>query len=78
MIDTVSISINTVDPRQYAKIMNLDTRFFNEMVGFAKSVKQYVEKLIMTVVSIDEVEINKAREVVENKFGAEFRVRPYF
>ena len=78
LIDTVSISINTVDPRQYAKIMNLDTRFFKEMVGFAKSVKQYVEKLIMTVVSIDEVEINKAREVVENKFGAEFRVRPYF
>jgi TatD DNase family protein len=78
LIDTVSISINTVDPRQYAKIMNLDTRFFNEMVSFAKSVKQYVGKLVMTVVSIDEVEINKAREVVENKFGAEFRVRPYF
>jgi TatD DNase family protein len=78
LIDTVSISINTVDPRQYAKIMNLDTRFFNEMVTFAKNVKQYVDQLIMTVVSIDEIEINKARDVVENKFGAEFRVRPYF
>ncbi|HEY6906578.1 MAG TPA: TatD family hydrolase, partial [Ignavibacteriaceae bacterium] len=78
VIDVVSISINTVDPRQYAKIMKLDTRFFNEMVTFAKSVKQYVEKLVMTVVSIDEIEIEKAREVVQTKFGAEFRVRPYF
>lgn len=78
LIDIVSISINTVDPRQYAKIMNLDTRFFNEMVAFAKNVKQYVEKLVMTVVSINEIEIEKARSVVENKFGAEFRVRPYF
>lgn len=78
LIDIVSISINTVDPRQYAKIMKLDTRFFNEMVAFAKSVKQYVEKLVMTVVSIDEVEIEKARTIVEEKFGAEFRVRQYF
>lgn len=78
LIDIVSISINTIDPRQYAKIMRLDTRFFNEMVTFAKNVKRYVEKLVMTVVSIDEIEIEKAREVVENKFGAEFRVRPYF
>jgi TatD DNase family protein len=78
VIDVVSISINTVDPRQYAKIMKLDTRFFNEMVAFAKSVKQYVEKLVMTVVSIDEVEIEKARAIVEEKFGAEFRVRQYF
>jgi len=78
VIDVVSISINTVDPRQYAKIMGLNTRFFNEMVTFAKNVKQYVDKLVMSVVSIDEIEIDKAKEVVENKFGAEFRVRPYF
>ena len=78
LIDVVSISINTVDPRQYAKIMKLDTRFFNEMVMFAKNVKQFVDRLVMTVVSIDEVEISKAKDVVEKKFGAEFRVRPYF
>ena len=78
LIDVVSISINTVDPRQYAKIMKLDTRFFNEMVTFAKNVKQFVDLLVMTVVSIDEIEISKAKHVVENKFGAEFRVRPYF
>ena len=78
LIDTVSISVNTVDPRQYAKIMKLDTRFFNEMVAFAKNVKQFVNKLVMSVVSIDEIEIEKARAVVEDKFGAEFRVRQYF
>ncbi len=78
LIDVVSISINTVDPRQYAKIMKLDTRFFNEMVAFAKNVKPYVQTLVMSVVSIDEVEIEKARTIVETKFGAEFRVRQYF
>lgn len=78
LIDVVSISINTVDPRQYAKIMRLDTRYFNEMVTFAKNVKRFVEKLVMTVVSIDEIEIQKAKTVVEEKFGAEFRVRQYF
>jgi len=32
----------------------------------------------MTVVSFDEIEIEKAKEIVENKIGAEFRVREYF
>jgi hypothetical protein len=58
--------------------MKLDTRFFNEMVAFAKNVKPYVQTLVMSVVSIDEVEIEKARTIVETKFGAEFRVRQYF
>jgi hypothetical protein len=32
----------------------------------------------MSVVSINEVEIEKARKIVEEKIGAEFRVREYF
>jgi TatD DNase family protein len=78
LIDEVSISINTVDPRQYAEIMRVETRLFNEMVNFAKSAKAFVDKVIMTVVSIDKVEIEKARQVVEEKIGAEFKVREYF
>ncbi len=78
VIDIVSISINTVDPRQYSEIMRVETRLFNEMITFAKTVKNYVEKVVMSIVSYDGVEIEKAKKVVEEKIGAEFRIREYF
>jgi TatD DNase family protein len=78
LIDVVSISLNAVDPRQYAEIMRLDSMFFNEMINFAKNAKLYVEKVVMTVVSISSINIEKARIIAEDKVGAEFRVREYF
>ena len=77
LIDVVSISFNSINAKQYAKIMGIETGMFNEMVSFAKNVKSYVEKVIMTIVSVDEVDIAKARKTVEEKIGAEFRARPY-
>jgi TatD DNase family protein len=78
LIDVVSISFNTFDPKQYAKLVGLDTSYFNEMVNFAKSSKPFVEKVVMTIVSIDEVDIERSRKIVEEKIGVEFRVRDYF
>jgi|SRR5690554_9458 len=78
VIDTISISLNAADAATYSEIMRVEKNMFNEMIMFAKSAKQYVDKVVMSVVSIDEVEIEKARDVVENKIGAEFRVREYF
>lgn len=78
IIDVVSISLNTFDPRQYSEIMQVETRLFNEMISFAKTSKAYVEKVIMTVVDIDKIDIEKARQIVEQKIGAEFRVRHLF
>ena len=78
LIDTVSISFNSADPHQYAKLMGLETRYFNEMVTFAKNAKKYTGKVVMTVISMDEVDIEKARKTVEEKIGAEFRARQYF
>jgi TatD DNase family protein len=77
-IDVVSISLNSFDARQYSEIMHVETRLFNEMVMFAKNAKRYAGKVVMSVVSINEVEIEKARKIVEEKIGAEFRVREYF
>ncbi len=77
-IDEVSISLNSANPRQYSKIMQVEERMFNEVVQFAKNAKAYVDKVIMSVVEFDAVEIEKARKVVEDKIGAEFRVREYF
>lgn len=78
LIDIVSISLNTADPRQYAELMRLETRMFNEMINFARNSKKYVERVAMSVVSLDSVNVERARQVVEEKIGAEFRVRQYF
>jgi len=78
LIDIVSISLNAVDPRQYSEVMKLDPMFFNEMINFAKAAKLYVEKVVMTVVSISSINIERARIIAEEKVGAEFRIREYF
>jgi TatD DNase family protein len=78
LIDVVSISFNSFNPKQYSEIMRVDELHFYEMLDFAKKCKPYVQKVVMTVVDFDEVEIEKARKVVEEEIGAEFRVRHYF
>jgi TatD DNase family protein len=78
LIDMVSISLNAVDPRQYSEIMQLDSGFFNEMINFARSSKPFVEKVVMSVVSLNSINLEKARIIAEDKVGAEFRIRPYF
>jgi len=78
LIDIVSISLNAVDPRQYSEIMHLDSNFFNEMINFARSAKPFVEKVVMSVVSVSNINLEKARIIAEQKVGAEFRIRPFF
>jgi TatD DNase family protein len=77
-IDSVSISFNSPDARQYSKLMGLDPAYYNEMISFAKEAKNYVEKVVMTAVSMKEVDIERSRKIVEEKIGVEFRVRQYF
>ncbi|MHB1688198.1 MAG: TatD family hydrolase [Ignavibacteriaceae bacterium] len=78
LIDTVSISLNSGDPRQYSEMMGLDISYFNEMVSFAGNAKNFTGKVVMSIVSIDEVDVERARKVAEEKIGAEFRVRHFF
>uniref|UniRef100_A0A832DIN1 YchF/TatD family DNA exonuclease n=1 Tax=Ignavibacterium album TaxID=591197 RepID=A0A832DIN1_9BACT len=78
LIDVVSISFNSFNPKQYSELMKVDESHFYQMLDFAKRAKQYVQKVVMTVVDFDEVEIEKAKKVVEDEIGAEFRVRHYF
>ena len=78
LIDVVSISLNTFDPKQYSELVGLESSYFDEMIDFAKKSKQYVQKVVMTIVSIDEVDIERARKITEEEIGAEFRVREFF
>ncbi len=78
LIDTVSISLNSGDPRQYAEMMGLDTNHFNEMIMFAKNARKFAGHVVMTIVSVDNVDVERARKVAEEKIGAEFRIRHFF
>jgi hypothetical protein len=79
ILDAVSISLNSPDPRQYGELMRLDgERFFPAMVDFARECVRYLPRTVMTVVDLDEVNMERARRLVEGDIGAEFQIRPYF
>lgn len=79
IIDTVSISLNSVDPDQYGALMRIDGRkYFNAMIDFTREAKKYVPNVVMTVVGMSEVDTEKARNFTEQQLGVQFRVRPYF
>jgi len=78
IIDTLSISLNASNAAKYSEIMRVEKRMFNEMITFAKNARQYVDKVIMTVVNLQDAEMEKAKQIVEEKIGAEFKVREYF
>ncbi|MBI3579170.1 MAG: radical SAM protein, partial [Ignavibacteriales bacterium] len=79
LIDGVSISLNSIDPKQYGELMRVDgERFHKAMVDFARECKKYIPEVTMTVIGMDAIETEKARQYVEKEIGATFRVRPYF
>lgn len=77
LIDVVSISLNSVDPDQYAALMRLDKRFHQEMIDFTKKAKKY-SKVVMTIVGMNEIDSQKAKEFVTEELGVAFREREYF
>ena len=77
LIDTVSISLNSVDPKQYAKLMRIDESFHLEMVDFAKKAKKYTN-VIMSIVGLSSIDSEKAKEFITNEIGVGFRERVYF
>lgn len=77
LIDTVSVSLNSVDPEQYAKLMRVKPEMHSKMLDFAKKAKQYTN-VVMSVVGIDKVNIEEAKKFVTEEIGVDFREREYF
>jgi TatD DNase family protein len=77
LIDEVSISLNSPDPKQYAKLMRIDEKFFYEMLDFTKKAKRYAH-VVMTIVGLNEVDSEKAKKFVTEELGVDFREREYF
>jgi TatD DNase family protein len=79
LVDSVSISLNSVDPKQYGDLMRIDgERFYKAMVEFARESVRLLPDVVMTIVGMDGVDERKAKEFVEKEIGAKYRVRPYF
>jgi TatD DNase family protein len=77
LIDTVSVSLNSVDPEQYAKLMRVKPEMHSEMLDFTRKAKQYTN-VVMSVVGIDDVDVERAKKFVTEEMGVDFREREYF
>lgn len=77
LIDVVSISLNSVDPDQYAALMRVDKKLHAEMIDFAKKAKNY-SHVVMSVVGLSSIDTEIAKKFITDEIGVDFRLRPYF
>ncbi|MCX7875040.1 MAG: YchF/TatD family DNA exonuclease [Melioribacteraceae bacterium] len=77
LIDVVSISLNSTDAEQYAKLMRVDPSLHNEMIDFAKKAKNYTH-VVMSIVGLSEIDKEAAKNFVTHELGVDFREREYF
>jgi TatD DNase family protein len=79
LVDSVSISLNSIDPVQYGKLMRLDgPRFHAAMLEFTTECKKVLPEVVMSIVGMDEVDQEKAKEFIEKTLGVKYRLRPFF
>lgn len=80
LIDTVSISLNTPDAREYQKLVR--SKFgegsFEAMLDFARKCTRYVPHVVMTTVAttISHEEERSCAQICKS-IGAEYRIRPW-
>ncbi len=77
LIDTISISLNSVYPDEYSNLMKVPESYHSEMIEFAKKAKNYTN-VVMSVVGLPEVDLEKAKDLIENQIGVKFRLRELF
>jgi TatD DNase family protein len=77
LINSVSISLNAVTSEKYSEIMRVQPELFNQMLNFAVESKKYVDKVILSIVDLEEDKIEEAKNLATG-LGLEFRVRHYF
>lgn len=78
-LDAVSISLNTVDPDQYVKIMRPRPEFreraLDSVKEFIRECVKYVPETVVTGVELPGVDLTGVKKVAEAA-GAAFRARP--
>jgi TatD DNase family protein len=78
LIDTVSISLNSTDRKQYAELMRVPEHYFDEMIDFAKRAKRHVPRVVLSIVDYPGIDQAAAEKFVTDEVGVTFRLRPYF
>lgn len=80
LVDTISISLNTPDPVKYQEIVRckFGDKSFEEMLKFAKDVKNHVPNVVLTTVdtTITKDEEAACAKICED-LGVTYRIRPW-
>ena len=78
-VDTVSISLNTGNKDSYQALCRsvYGDAAFDALIEFAVKCKNYVPKVILTVVNVISPEDIKTCRAIADKIGVDFRVRYY-
>jgi len=79
LVDVISISLNASTAEGYQKICKCDfgEDGFYEMLDFAKKAKEYVPRVVLSVVDVIGAEEIEACRKVAEETGVEYRVRVY-
>jgi len=78
LLDSVSVSLNALDENEYARLVGVDKKMFQEMLDFTKKSKQFVPEVVLTIVAEQNIDAEKARKIAEEEVGVKFREREYF
>jgi TatD DNase family protein len=79
LLDAVSVSLNSPDPRQYGELMRVDgPRYFEAMLEFTRECVRLLPKTVMTIVDMPGIDVERARRLAETEVGAVFQTRPFF
>lgn len=78
LIDKICISLNTDNKDQYERICRPDfgDKSYPALLSFIKEAKRVIPDVMVSVVSIHEVDIDKCRKMAE-ELGVSFRIRKY-
>jgi TatD DNase family protein len=78
LIDTICISLNTNYVEEYQELCNssFNGKAYPSLLSFIKKAKEHIPDVMVSVVSLPEVDIESCRKIAE-ELGVRFRVREY-
>jgi len=78
LLDSVSISLNTADPRQYMELCRprFGEEAFNGVIDFVKEAKKEVGFVEITAIDMPQVDTSRVRNLA-NELGVSFRLRRF-